>query len=114
MQLEVEERFSHGRQRLHPYLPRHTYTAPIRSRVQSGRSSSGRVFAIAKTFTRDVVLLAPSETSVPRGTSRSVLHDEGRIIDMVDFNSAWDADKMAEKIEQCFNGVLDASKPFPR
>ena len=82
--------------------------------MQSGRSSSGRVFAIAKTFTRDVVLLAPSETSVPRGTSRSALHDDGRIINMVDFNSAWDEEKMAERIEKCFQGLLDVSKPYPR
>ena len=32
---------------------------------------------------------------------------------MVDFDSAWDEEKMAERIEKCFQGLLDVSKPYP-
>ena len=45
------------------------------------RSHRGRPSSIvsSKSFTRDIILLAPLETCVPRGASRAQLHDEGRV-----------------------------------
>lgn len=101
------------RRRPHPYIPRHSYTPPMRpSRIQHSHHQAG-VASISKSFTRDVVLLAPSECCVPRGVSRSRLHDEGQVANMVDFLSRWD-EKTRKRIEECFVGILDMNKPYPR
>ena len=100
--------------RTHPYIPRHTYTPPMRpGRIQHPHRQSS-VVSISKSFTRDVVLLAPSESCVPREGIRSRLHDEGRVANMVDFMSCWDEDKMRKRIEDCFQGILDMNKSYPR
>lgn len=54
-----------------------------------------------------MVLLAPSECCVPRGVSRSRLHDEGQVANMVDFLSCWDEEKTRKRNEECFVGILD-------
>ena len=64
------------------------------------------MLSVAKSFTRDVVLLAPSESCVPRGVSRAALHD-GRVANKVDFLSSWDGEKTYKRIEDCFQGTLD-------
>ena len=103
-----------SRQRVHPYIPRHTYTPPMRPRVQRTRASTPAIVSIAKSFTRDVILLAPSEGCVPRGSTRAALHDQGRVANIVDFMSSWDEDKTRKRIEDCFQSLLDFNKPYPR
>ena len=33
---------------------------------------------------------------------------------MVDFLSCWDEEKTRKRIEDCFQGILDMNKPYPR
>lgn len=100
------------RRRPQPYIPRHTYS-PASRFPRSHRSQQSSIVS-SKSFTRDVILLAPLETCVPRGASRAQLHDEGRVANMVDFLSCWDEEKTRKRIEDSFQGVLDMNKPYPR
>ena len=100
------------RRRPQPYIPRHTYNQANRfPRSHRGRPSS---IVSSKSFTRDIILLAPLETCVPRGASSAQLHDEGRVAIMVDFMRGWDEEKTRKRIEDAFQGVLDMNKPYPR
>ena len=70
---------------------------------------------IAKMFTKDVVLLTPADGDfLPRGTKRATLHDEGRIANIVEFQSSWSERKVREHIENCFKEIIDPEKPYPR
>ena len=66
--------------RLAPYTPHHTYRAPAGGAHAIPRRRTS-VAAIAKTFTKDVILLTRADgDSIPRGSRRSVLYDDsGRI-----------------------------------
>ena len=101
-------------ERMHPYIPRCTYTAPsVRPRGSAHRHAP-TVLSASKTFTRDVLLLEPSQDSIPRGAARAALHDKGQIVNMVDLRSSWDEDKVRVMLETCFEGILDMTKPYPR
>ena len=109
---ELEERFpSHQRA---AYNPRRTYTRPMLPRSTPSSTARRQPRSIGKTFTRDVVLLSNEEEIVPRGSTRSDLYDEGRIVSMVDFNTSWDEERVRAKVEECFSNFLDMNKPPPR
>ena len=70
---------------------------------------------MAKTFTKDVVLLAKSDGDcIPRGARRSAMYDRGKIVNMVDFKSSWSEQEVRGHIEHCFKNVIDLNKPYPR
>ena len=52
--------------------------------------------------------------TIPRGTGRAVLHDKGRIVNMVDFQSSWNEQEVRARIEKAFIGLLNLEKPYPR
>ena len=117
VQVEVRQRFptlgTRG-ERMHPYIPRRTYKpATVRPRSSAHRRAP-TVLSISKTFTRDVVLLEPSQDSIPRGAARAALHDKAQIVNMIDLMSSWDEDKVRVVLETCFDGILDVTKPYPR
>ena len=61
--------------RFTPYTPRHTYRAPAGG-ARSVPRRQAFIAAIAKTFTKDVILLTRADgDSVPRGSRRSVLYE---------------------------------------
>ena len=100
--------------RFTPYTPRHTYRAPA-CRANSVPCRRASVAVIAKTFTKDVILLTRGDgDSIPRGTKRSVLYDSGRIANMVDFQSSWSEERVRGHIEHSFKGLIDLEKPYPR
>ena len=71
--------------------------------------------AIAKTFTKDVILLTRNDSEgVPRGTRRSVPYNSGCIANMVDFQSSWSEERVRGHIENCFKGIIDLENPYPR
>ena len=110
---EVQQRFPTVRSA--PYIPRHAYRAPAGARSSIPRRRASTVVAIAKTFTKDVVLLTRHDGDrVPRGARRAALHDSGRIANMVDFKSCWSEQTVREHIEHLFKGVIDTTKPYPR
>eukprot|EP00731_Ephydatia_muelleri_P024790 Em0016g1061a len=67
-----------------------------------------------KNFLRNIVLVSPNETVVPKGSIRHELYDHGRIIDMFEFNGAWDAIQTTDALERAFSAVLDPQSPSPR
>ena len=72
------------------------------------------MIGIAKTFTKDVILLVRADGDcIPRGSRRAMLHDESRIANIVDFQS-WTERQVTERIASCFKGVIDVAKPYPR
>lgn len=100
--------------RFTPYTPRHTYRAPAGG-ARSVPRRQASIAAIAKTFTKDVILLTRADgDSVPRGSRRSVLYDGGRIANMVDFQSSWSEERVRGHIEHSFKGLIDLDKPYPR
>ena len=115
--MEVQQRFptlgARG-ERTHPYIPRRTYTTPPLRHRGSANRRAPTIMSINKTFTRDVVLLEPSQDAIPRGASRVALHDKGQVVNMIDLMSSWDEDKVRVVLESCFEGILDATKPYPR
>lgn len=118
VQAEVDQRFptiSSRRMQAAPYIPRHTYTLPARPSRSVPQRRASNVVGVSKTFTRDVVLLTKSDDgTIPRGARRAVLYDKGRIANMVDFQASWDEVAMRTRVEECFSGVLDLNKPYPR
>ena len=71
--------------------------------------------AIAKIFTKDVILLIRADgDSIPRRSRRSVLYDSGRIAIMVDFQLSWNEERVWGHIEHSFKGLIDLDKPYPR
>lgn len=73
------------------------------------------IAAIAKTFTKDIILLTKADGDcVPRGSKRSSLYDSGRIANMVDFQSSWSEERVRGHIEHSFKGLIDLNKPYPR
>ena len=67
-----------------------------------------------KRFLRNVVMVSPNETAVPKGRNRHYLYEQGQIIDMFEFNGAWDAAETTEALERAFSAVLDQRSPSPR
>ena len=111
---EVQQRFPTIPTRFAPYVPRHTYRAPATSRPIPRRRAS-TVVGIAKSFTKDIVLLTKDDgDSVPRGAKRGKLHDDGRIANMVDLKSSWSEETVRAHIEHHFKGIIDTNKPYPR
>ena len=115
MRSEIQQRFpTLATNRFAPYVPRHSYRPPASS-VRVPRRRAANVIGIAKTFTKDIVLLTRADGDyIPRGSRRSVLHDESRIANMVDFQSSWTEQQVMERIESCFKGLIDVAKPYPR
>ena len=73
------------------------------------------MIGIAKTFTKDIVLLTAADgDSVPRGSKRAVLHNDSRIANMVDFRSSWTEQEVIQRIDSCFKGIIDVAQPSPR
>ena len=104
-----------GQRRFAPYIPWRTYRALAGTRSSIPRRRAYTVVGIAKTFTKDVVLLTRHDgDSVPRGARRSTLHDSGRIANMVHFKSSWSEETVRRHIEHLFKGIIDTSKPYPR
>ena len=83
---ELQQQFPTLRQsRFSPYVPRHMYRPPPASLCIPQRWASS-VIGIAKTFTKDIVLVTELDGDIiPRGIRKAVLHDKGRIVNMVDF-----------------------------
>ena len=94
IQNEVQVRFpTLSQTRFAPYTPRHTYRAPAGGARCVPRRRTP-ITAIAKTFTKDVILLTRNDgEGVPRGTRRSVLYDSGHIANMVDFQPSWSEER---------------------
>ena len=52
---------------------------------------------------------------VPRGEKKNILHRQGRIANMVDFQCGWTQRKVEEVVVGCFEGILRPSTdPEPR
>lgn len=56
-----------------------------------------------KNFTRNVVLLSPKDTSIPRGRARQLLYDTGRIVDMFEFKGIWNEAETMEALNAAFS-----------
>ena len=112
VQSEVQMRFPMLSQtRFAPYTP---YRAPAGGTRCIPRRRTA-VAAVAKTFTKDVVLLTKDDGEcIPRGSRRSVLYDGGQIANMVDFQSSWSEEQVRGRIEHCFKGLINLEKPYPR
>ena len=99
-------RFPTARSQSHPYLPRRRYAPPAYSATHIPRS---------KKFVRDVVLLNSDDTDIiPRGVRKTVLQKEGRIANMMEIDTSWDAEHVHQVIEGRFSGLMDVNQPFPR
>lgn len=65
-------------------------------------------------FTKEVVMVEPGISLLPRGKQRSILHDRHQIADMVEFGTDWHEREVIRKIEDTFRELLDLSRPSPR
>ena len=90
------------------YNPGRSYM-PIRRRNTVRQSTTG-----GKKFTKSVVLVSSGENEVPRGKRRQSLQKAGAIIDLVDFYTDWNEQKVCDVIESSLRGLLDTSQPQPR
>ena len=99
------------------YNPRRGY-GPIRNRPRNNpylsRPSTSTPRTKGRKFTKNVVMVASDDEIVPRGRRREELHKLGVIVNLVDFYSNWDEDRMEVAIEEALGGVIDQEKKCPR
>ena len=79
----------------------------------TARRTSGHA-TVGRKFNRTVVIVDPSDVSVPRGKRRRQLHELGLIVNFVDFWTNWTEADVFHAIESAFQGALDIEKPYPR
>ena len=67
------------------------------SRVPSGRG-----------FTRTVFLLDNDESTIPRGTARQIMYEQGRVVDFVELHTSMSEDTVRRTLEDVFTTILPA------
>ena len=67
-----------------------------------------------KNFLKQVVLVGPGVSSVPRGQAWQDLHCAGCIADVMEICGAWTEQQLFDALESAFARVLDQSKSPPR
>ena len=92
-------RSSQLQHRYSPYVPVYGRRAS-RPNPASSRSPAG------KTFIRTIYLLDYEEDSIPRGSARQLMYEEGRVVDFVEFNTAMTPDAVYTAIENIFTNIL--------
>ena len=67
-----------------------------------------------KNFLKQVILVGPGVSSVPRGQAWQDLHDAGCIADVMEICGAWTEKQLLDALESAFVGILDQSTSPPR
>lgn len=75
---------------------------------------SSSTIATQQYFNKEVVLLDPECSSLPRGKKRALLHDKHQIADVVEFGMYSGMKEVVHSIEDAFKELIDLSKPHPR
>ena len=92
---------------------RHTGAVAAHHRHHRSLSASHQPETRGKMFTRNVFLITdPEQTTVPRGVDRQTLHEEGLVVNFLEFYTSWDEVKMRETIKKAFHKVMPEGADF--
>ena len=96
------------RQTYYGYRTQRSSTRSRPSRLPTSNSTSK---ASGRKFNRTVVLVDSVCDTVPRGRSRTTLHEKGLVVSFVDLYTNWSEEEVHGTIESALNGMIDPSKP---
>lgn len=95
----------------YPYNPQQNYRPRPERRQRS--SPYPKPARLTKTFVKTVVLVNQGEDVVPKGKKRQQAHDEGRVVDMMEFSNKWCERECIGAIEKAFQNVFSPG-PSPK